>query len=155
MEQLYMIRILADADALPVAVKEILYRASERVGARLILVANQPLGHPKSPLISCEVVASGPDEADHRIAEMTQPGDLIITADIPLAARAVEKGGVALNPRGTLYTRENVKQALAMRDLMSELRDQEIHTGGPAPFSQKDRQAFANQLDRYLQTVGK
>lgn len=143
-------QILIDADATPVAIKEILFRAAERNNIMLILVANQPMKHPGSPFISSIVVPAGPDEADDRIAEILQPGDLVITADIPLADRVVTKGGFALNPRGVFYTEANIKERLAMRDLMDELRNSGINTGNQAAFSNRDRQAFANQLDRFL-----
>jgi len=143
-------QILIDADATPVVIKDILYRAVERNSIPLILVANQPMKHPKSVYISSIIVAAGPDEADDRIAEIVQPGDLVITADIPLADRVVTKGGYALNPRGDFYTVENIKERLAMRDLMDELRNSGLTTGNQAPFSSRDRQEFANQLDRFL-----
>jgi uncharacterized protein YaiI (UPF0178 family) len=143
-------QILIDADATPVVIKDILFRAVERNQIPLILVANQPMKFPKSHYISLIVVAAGPDEADDRIAEIVQPGDLVITADIPLADRVVTLGGYALNPRGEFYTEANIKERLAMRDLMDELRNSGINTGGQSAFSSRDRQAFANQLDRFL-----
>ena len=143
-------QILIDADATPVVIKEILFRAAERNNIMLILVANQPMKHPGSPFISSIVVPAGPDEADDRIAEILHPGDLVITADIPLADRVVTKGGFALNPRGVFYTEANIKERLAIRDLMDELRNSGIDTGNQAAFSNRDRQAFANQLDRFL-----
>lgn len=143
-------QILIDADATPVVIKDILYRAVERNRIPLILVANQAMRFPESGYISQIVVPAGPDEADDRIVEIVQAGDLVITADIPLADRVVSRGGYALNPRGELYTGENIKEKLAMRDLMDELRNSGINTGVQAPFSSRERQAFANQLDRFL-----
>ncbi len=143
-------QILIDADATPVVIKDILFRAAERSRIPLILVANQQMKFPKSQFISSIIVAAGPDEADDRIAEIVQPGDLVITADIPLADRVVTNGGYALNPRGEFYTEANIKERLAMRDLMDELRNSGITTGNQGMFSSRDRQAFANQLDRFL-----
>jgi uncharacterized protein YaiI (UPF0178 family) len=143
-------KILVDADACPNVIKEILYRASLRLKLPLILVANQPLRPPPSPLIKSIQVSAGFDVADSRIVQEVESGDLVITADIPLAAEVVEKGGFALNPRGELYTRENVRERLAMRDMMTELRDTGIETGGPSALGKSERQAFANQLDRFL-----
>jgi uncharacterized protein YaiI (UPF0178 family) len=142
--------IWVDADACPKVIKEILFRAAERVQLPLILVANKPLQTPPSRLISSIRVDGGFDVADNHIVQHLQPGDLVITADIPLAAEVIEKGGHALNPRGTFYTRDNIKELLTMRDFMDELRGSGIHTGGPKALSQSDRQAFANQLDRFL-----
>jgi uncharacterized protein YaiI (UPF0178 family) len=136
-------RIWVDADACPRVIKDILYRAADRVGVPLILVANQPLQVPASPNIRSIQVAPGFDVADNHIVQQAQPGDLVITADIPLAAEAIDKGALALNPRGELYTRENIRQRLNMRDFLDTLRGSGIDTG--------DRQAFANQLDRLLQ----
>jgi uncharacterized protein YaiI (UPF0178 family) len=143
-------RIWVDADACPGAIKDILFRAAERARVLLTLVANSPLRTPRSDYVRSIRVAKGFDVADRRIAELVEPGDLVVTADIPLAAEVVEKGGVALNPRGELYTEENVAEALAYRNLMDELRSTGMETGGPASFSKSDRQAFANQLDRLL-----
>jgi len=143
-------KILVDADACPNVIKEILYRASLRLKLPLILVANQPLRPPPSPLIKSIQVSAGFDVADSRIVQEVESGDLVITADIPLAAEVVEKGGFALNPRGELYTRENVRERLAMRDMLTELRDTGIETGGPSALGKSERQAFANQLDRFL-----
>ncbi len=139
-----------DADACPNAIKEILYRAAERVGAELILVANQPLNAPRSRYIRSIQVPAGLDVADNRIAALVERGDLVVTADIPLAAKVVDKGALALNPRGELYTTENIKERLAMRNLMDELRSTGQLTGGPAALGKKERQAFANALDRLL-----
>ena len=145
-----MMHIWVDADACPKVIKDILFRAAERVQLPLTLVANKPLQTPPSPLIRSIRVDGGFDVADNHIVQHLQPGDLVITADIPLAAEVIEKGGHALNPRGTFYTRDNIKERLTMRDLMDELRGSGIHTGGPRALSQSDRKAFANQLDRFL-----
>ncbi len=142
--------IWVDADACPNVIKEILYRAAERVQLPLTLVANKPLRTPPSRYINSVQVAGGFDIADNHIVEQIEPGDLVITADIPLAAEVIEKGGHALNPRGTFYTKENIKERLTMRDFMDELRGSGIMTGGPKALNQSDRQAFANQLDRFL-----
>jgi uncharacterized protein YaiI (UPF0178 family) len=143
-------RIWVDADACPNVIKEILFRASERTQVPLTLVANQPIRTPSSPLVRQMQVSTGFDEADRRIVELVTPGDLVITADIPLAAKVIEKGALALNPRGELYTEDNVRERLAMRNLMDELRGGGMITGGPAVLNQGDRQAFANALDRVL-----
>jgi uncharacterized protein len=148
-------RIFVDADSCPVVIKEILYRAAERVRVPLVLVANQYLKVPESAYISCIEVAAGPDIADDRIVELVEPNDLVVSADLPLADRVITKGGFVLNPRGIFYTAENIKDRLAMRDLMDVLRSGGIDTGGPSYFSQKDRQSFANQLDRFLVKHGK
>ena len=142
--------IWVDADACPAAIKEILYRAAQRVGVPLTLVANQPLQTPPSQLIRSVQVQRGFDVADKQIAEQVQPGDLVITADIPLAAEVIEKGAEAINPRGEHYTAENIRERLALRDFMAGLRDAGEVTGGPSPFGPSDRQAFANALDRLL-----
>lgn len=142
--------IWVDADACPKVVKDILFRAAERAQLRLTLVANQPLTTPPSRLISTVQVAQGFDVADNHIVLHLQAGDLVVTADIPLAAEVIEKGALALNPRGELYTRNNVRQRLAMRNMMEELRSNGQITGGPPPLNQRDRQAFANALDRLL-----
>jgi len=143
-------RIWVDADACPRAIKEILYRAAERAGVELTLVANQPLWTPRSALIKSLVVPHGFDVADHRILELSEPGDLVVTADVPLAAECVARQVHALNPRGELYTEENIGERLAVRDLLDGLRSTGVQTGGPAGFGKADRQAFANQLDRLL-----
>ena len=145
-----MLTIWVDADACPNVIKEILFRAAERVQVPLILVANKPLRTPPSRLVKSVQVAGGFDVADNHIVQQIQPGDLVITADIPLAAEVIEKGGHALNPRGTFYTRDNIKERLTMRDFMDELRGSGIMTGGPKALNQSDRKAFANQLDRFL-----
>ena len=143
-------RILADADALPGAAKELLLRAAERERVELVMVANKPLRLNGSPYVRFELVAAGPDVADDRIVELAQAGDLVITADIPLADRAVSKGAVALDPRGKLYTEANVKDALAVRDLLNELRSGGLVAGGPSGYTARDRQLFANELNGYL-----
>jgi len=142
--------IWIDADACPRVIKEILYRASKRTGVRLTLVANQPLQVPQSRDIRTVQVGAGFDVADNYIVEQLAPGDLVVTADIPLASDAIDKGAFALNPRGELYTTENIRQRLNMRDFMDTLRSSGIDTGGPSTFGQAERQAFANQLDRLL-----
>ncbi|UCE90573.1 MAG: YaiI/YqxD family protein [Pseudomonadota bacterium] len=142
--------IWVDADACPNVIKEILFRAAERVEVPLTLVANKALQTPPSRLISSVRVSGGFDVADNYIVQHAQAGDLVITADIPLAAEIIETGGHALNPRGTFYTTDNIKERLAMRDLMDELRGSGIMTGGPPALGQGERQAFANQLDRFL-----
>jgi uncharacterized protein YaiI (UPF0178 family) len=142
--------IWVDADACPVVIKEILYRASDRWQVSLTLVANQMLRTPPSRLISAVQVPRGFDVADAHIAAHAQAGDLVITADIPLAAEVVEKGVHALNPRGELYTPENIRERLTVRDMMDELRSSGMDIGGPAVFNQADRKAFAAQLDKML-----
>lgn len=142
--------IWVDADACPGVIKEILFRAAERKQIPLILVANQTLRHPPSPWISAMQVEKGFDVADNRIVESVSAGDLVITADIPLAAGVVEKGAHALNPRGERYSKENIRQLLDMRNFMDTLRSSGVETGGPPAFSHGDRQAFANQLDKLL-----
>jgi uncharacterized protein len=146
--------IWVDADACPNPVKEILFRAAERKAVPLTLVANQPIATPPSRVIRSVRVGAGFDVADNHIAEHAEPGDLVITADIPLAAAVVAKGCTALNPRGEQYTAENVRERLNMRDFMDTLRSSGVDTGGPAPFGQRERQAFANALDRLLARLG-
>lgn len=143
-------QIFVDADAFPNGIRDILIRASLRLNVPLIFVANKPLRLEKLANLTLVVVPDGPDIADDRIVESVRPGDLVITADIPLADRVVAKQAFAMNPRGTLYTEHNIKDRLGMRDLMGELRDNGMITGGPAAFSKKDRQSFANQLDSFL-----
>jgi uncharacterized protein YaiI (UPF0178 family) len=143
-------QIWVDADASPRAIKEILFRAANRTGIRVTLIANQTLQIPKSPHIQFVRVGAGFDVADHHIAQSAAAGDLVITADIPLAAEVIEKGALALNPRGELYTADTVRQRLNMRDFLETLRASGIHTGGPDGLSQADRRAFGQQLDRYL-----
>jgi uncharacterized protein len=143
-------QIYVDADGFPKAAKDLLVRAAIRLHVPVVFVANKKVRCEPSEIISSIVVPEGPDLADDRIAELAQPGDLVITADIPLADRVVAKGAFALNYRGKLYTEDNIKDRLAMRDLMNELRDGGMITGGPSMFSKKDCQAFVNQLDRFL-----
>jgi uncharacterized protein YaiI (UPF0178 family) len=143
-------QIWVDADACPAVIREILLRAADRTGVLMTFVANQPLRLPAAGNIRFEKVPSGFDAADKRIVELMQQGDLVITADVPLAAAAIEKGGVALNPRGELYTSDNVRERLSMRNFLDELRGSGVNTGGPAALSQRERQQFANQLDRLL-----
>ncbi|MCP4040756.1 MAG: YaiI/YqxD family protein [Gammaproteobacteria bacterium] len=143
-------QIWIDADACPKVIKEILFRAADRMGMLVTMVANQPLQIPRSRHIRSIQVAAGFDVADNHIVQQAEAGDLVITADIPLAAEAIAKGCLALNPRGDLYTEDNIRQRLSMRDFMDTLRSSGVDTGGPASFSQADRQAFANQLDRLL-----
>ena len=143
-------RIWVDADACPNVIKDILFRAADRTHVTLTLVANQPVRIPPSPYIKALQVPAGFDVADDRIVELTEAGDLVITADIPLAAGVIEKGGHALDPRGETYTKDNIKERLAVRKLMDELRSGGVDTGGPAIFSNADRQAFASKLDRFL-----
>jgi uncharacterized protein len=143
-------RIWVDADACPNVIKDILFRAAERVRVSMILVANQPVKTPPSPYIRSQQVSAGFDVADNRIVEQVQAGDLVVTADIPLAAEVIKKGGHALNPRGELYTQDTIGERLSLRDMMEELRSSGVQTGGPPTLNQRDRQAFANQLDRFL-----
>jgi uncharacterized protein YaiI (UPF0178 family) len=142
--------IWVDADGCPAVIREILYRAANRAQIPLTLVANRVVQTPPSPWIRAIRVAGGFDVADSRIVDEVQPNDLVITADIPLAALVIERQGTALNPRGELYTRENIRERLALRNFMEELRSTGVATGGPPPLSNGDRQAFASQLARYL-----
>ncbi len=143
-------QIWVDADACPKVIKEILFRAADRVAVQVTLVANQAIPVPRSPHIRSIQVGSGFDVADNYIVQQIDQGDLVITADIPLASEVIDKGGLALNPRGELYTVENIRQRLNMRDFMETMRASGVDTGGPPVFSQADRMAFANQLDRLL-----
>ena len=143
-------RIWVDADACPNPIKEILFRAAERLKTQLTLVANKPLRTPPCAYINTIQVAAGFDMADDKIAQEVRAGDLVVTADIPLAAAALAKGGRVLDPRGEIYTRDNIEARLAMRKFMDELRASGVDTGGPPPFCQGDRQAFARQLERLL-----
>ncbi len=142
--------IWVDADACPGAIKDILFKAAERTRSQLILVANRPVRIPTSSFIKFRQVPPGPDVADDEIAARHECGDLIITSDIPLAARVVDKGGIALNPRGEIYTVENIKERLSARDFMDVLRSSGVETGGPSALSKRDRQSFANSLDQLL-----
>jgi hypothetical protein len=143
-------QIWVDADACPKVIKEILFRVADRLQIQTTLVANKLLYCPPSQFIRAMQVPSGFDVADNKIVEMTQAGDLVITADIPLAAGVIAKGGHVLDPRGELYTKDTIRERLSMRDFMDALRSSGVETGGPAALSQGDRQAFANQLDRFL-----
>ena len=143
-------QIWVDADACPVVIKEILFRAARRVEVKTTLVANQELQVPGSDYIDTVQVRSGLDIADNYIVQHLSPGDLVVTADIPLAAAAIEKGAYALNPRGEFYSESNIRERLSLRNFMEQLRSSGIETGGPAAFSRRDREAFANQLDRFL-----
>jgi uncharacterized protein YaiI (UPF0178 family) len=146
-------RIWVDADACPKIIKEILYRAVMRTQTHMVLVANQPLQAPVSPLIKKMQVPGGFDVADKYIVEHMQAGDLVITADIPLADEAIEKGGFALNPRGEMYTKDNIKERLSVRNINAEFRSGGMITGGPAKLSNKENQIFANSLDKFLAQV--
>lgn len=143
-------RLWVDADACPNVIKDIIFRAADRVGVETILVANQYVRTPPSRHIRSMQVPGGFDAADGAIVERVEPGDLVVTADIPLASAAIAKGALALNPRGELYTADSIAQRLSLRNFMDELRGAGIDTGGPAPLHARDRQAFANQLDRWL-----
>jgi len=144
------VQIWVDADACPQVIKEILFRAAQRVRVLTTLVANTPLRTPPSDFIRSVRVAKGWDVADHHIAQQVQPGDLVITADIPLAAEVITRGAHALDPRGELYSEDNVRERLAVRNLMQELRSTGALIDGPPPFAQSDRHLFANHLDRFL-----
>lgn len=146
-----MTKIWVDADACPSVVKEVLYRAADRTQTEVIFVANQALRTPPSLYIKRIQVEKGFDVADNEIVKRVVAGDLVITADIPLAFEVIEKQGVALNPRGELYTTENIRQRLNMRDFMDTMRSSGIQMGGPPPLNQQDRQKFANALDIFLQ----
>ena len=143
-------KIWVDADACPKAVKEILYRVAERTEIYVTLVANSALHLPHSSFISLLQVGAGPDIADDEIADKCEAGDLIITADIPLAARVVGKGAQALDPRGTVYDKNNIGQVLSMRNFMDGLRGSGVETGGPSGFGQKEKFKFANALDKFI-----
>ena len=142
--------IWVDADACPLVIKEILFRAAERVKVSLTLVANQPLRVPPSRFVRMLQVGAGFDVADREILARVEPGDLVVTADIPLAAEVIAKSGYALNPRGEMYSAETIRSRLDMRNFMETLRASGIDTGGPPALHPRDRQAFANQLDRFL-----
>ncbi len=143
-------RIWVDADACPNVIKDILFRAADRARVMVTLVANQWVRVPASPHLRALQVGGGLDSADDEIATRCAAGDLVVTADIPLAARALEKGALALNPRGEMYTPDTIAQRLSMRNFMDELRGAGIATGGPPALHARDRQAFANALDRWL-----
>jgi hypothetical protein len=147
------LKIWVDADACPGVIKEIIFRAAERRQIETILVANQMLRTPPSRFIRAIQVPRGFDVADAHIVEQVAAGDLVVTADIPLAALVIERDAHALNPRGEMYTTATIKERLSMRNFMEELRSAGVETGGPNAFSQADRQAFANQLDRFLARI--
>jgi uncharacterized protein len=143
-------QIWVDADACPKVIKGVLFRAAERRQIHLTLVANKMLHCPPSKVIRAMQVPAGFDVADNKIAQLVEAGDLVITSDIPLAAEVIARGGHALNPRGEFYTKDNIQERLTMRNFMEGLRGSGVETGGPATLSQRDRQEFANQLDRFL-----
>ena len=143
-------KIWVDADACPVVIKDILFRAAERTGIELTLVANQRIRIPRSRVVKFLLVKCGFDAADNEIVKRLHSGDLVITADIPLAAEAVQKEAYALNPRGEFYTADNIKSRLNVRDFMDALRESGVDTGGPPALSQSDRKTFADNLDKFL-----
>ena len=143
-------KIWVDADACPVVIKEILFKAAQRSNIAMILVANQPIRTPPSRYITSLQVSAGFDVADDEIVKRLEAGDLVITSDIPLAAEVIEKGGQSLSPRGELHTTENIRSRLNMRDFLDTMRASGVNTGGPPPLSQSDRQNFANHLDRII-----
>lgn len=145
--------IWVDADACPGVIKDILFRAAERLHLHMTLVANKPLRVPRSPFIHMLLVGHGFDVADNEIARRMAAGDLVITADIPLASDVIERGGQALDPRGELYTLDNIRERLQMRNFMDGLRASGVETGGPPAFDHTDRKRFADQLDRYLSRI--
>ncbi len=144
------VAIWVDADACPKVIREILFRAAQRVGVPLTLVANHVLPVPPSKFIRCVQVAQGFDVADNLIVSEAGENDLVVTSDIPLAAEVIEKGARVISPRGEAYTANNIRQRLNMRDFLDTMRSSGEHTGGPAAFGQRERQAFANLLDQYL-----
>jgi len=143
-------QIWVDADACPAAIKEVLFRAAEREQVQVTLVANQWLRTPPSRFVRAIQVPGGFDVADNEIVDRVHAGDLVVTQDIPLAAAVIAKGALAVHPRGELYTPDTIAQRLSMRNFMDELRGAGVDTGGPAAFHPRDKQAFANQLDRWL-----
>jgi hypothetical protein len=149
-----MMHVWIDADACPVVIKDILYRAVERTSIVLTLVANQPLSVPRHTRINTLQVAQGFDVADNEIVRRVNAGDLVITADIPLAAEVIEKGGLALSPRGELYNKNNIEARLTMRNFMDTLRSSGVSTGGPPALNHADRKTFADQLDKLLASCG-
>lgn len=148
-------QIWVDADACPNVIKEVLFRAADRTGIMVTLVANQPLKTPPSTFIRILQVVSGFDVADNEIVQRVEKNDLVVTADIPLAAEVIEKGGIALNPRGERYTPNTIRERLNMRDFMDTMRASGIQTGGPNTLNQRDRQQFANELDKWLQQASR
>ncbi|RYA24829.1 YaiI/YqxD family protein [Malaciobacter halophilus] len=150
-----MMILYVDGDAFPNLLKPILLRAIERLALQTIVIANKKINIGKSSNISYMIVEQGADEADDKIVELLQKGDLVITADIPLANRVIEKQAHAIDHRGLEYTQDNIKECLAIRNLMQEIRDSGEITKGPAPFTQKDAQSFANQLNNFFQKYQK
>ncbi|GKW16280.1 DUF188 domain-containing protein [Pectobacterium actinidiae] len=148
-------QIWVDADACPNVIKEVLFRAADRTQTQVTLVANQTIKVPPSRFIRTLRVSAGFDVADNEIVHRVEAGDLVITADIPLASEVIEKGGVALNPRGERYTPDTIRERLNMRDFMDTMRASGIQTGGPSALNQRDRQQFANELDKWLQQAKK
>jgi uncharacterized protein YaiI (UPF0178 family) len=148
------VKIWIDADACPKPIKELLYRAAERKKIMLTLVANRSLGYPASLWIRSIQVSAGADVADQEIVRLLEPGDLVVTADIPLAAETISQGGHALDPRGDFFSEENIRERLSVRNFMDDLRNSGIETGGPAAYGAKDKQKFANELDRFLARNG-
>ena len=146
-------QIWVDADACPAVIREILYRVADRIPIRVTLVANRYMQKPASQYVDFLQVTAGFDVADNEIVKKLSPGDIVVTSDIPLAAEAIELKAIALNPRGDLYTPHNIRSRLNMRDFMDTMRGSGMHTGGPPPFSHKDRQAFANQLDKLVSNL--
>ncbi|TAJ01800.1 YaiI/YqxD family protein [Pectobacterium versatile] len=144
-------QIWVDADACPNVIKEVLFRAADRTQTQVTLVANQTIKVPPSRFIRTLRVSAGFDVADNEIVQRVEAGDLVITADIPLASEVIEKGGIALNPRGERYTSDTIRERLNMRDFMDTMRASGIQTGGPSALNQRDRQQFANELDKWLQ----
>ncbi|MEI7229694.1 MULTISPECIES: YaiI/YqxD family protein [Pectobacterium] len=144
-------QIWVDADACPNVIKEVLFRAADRTQTQVTLVANQTIKVPPSRFIRTLRVSAGFDVADNEIVHRVEAGDLVITADIPLASEVIEKGGIALNPRGERYTPDTIRERLNMRDFMDTMRASGIQTGGPSALNQRDRQQFANELDKWLQ----
>ncbi len=143
-------RVWVDADACPYPIKQILFRLADRLGVEVALVANQPLSVPRSPYVRTIQAPPGFDEADNKIIEFAEADDLVITADIPLAAAVVEKGAFALDPRGELFSDENISERLAVRNLLNNIRGTGVDLGGPPPFDNRDIQRFANGLDRFV-----
>ncbi|WP_158968792.1 YaiI/YqxD family protein [Paraglaciecola sp. L3A3] len=146
-------KIWVDADACPVVIKDILFRAAQRKKVQTIFVANQYIRTPPSKFISSQQVSAGFDVADDEIVKQVEPNDLVITSDIPLAAEVIEKGALALSSRGELFTTENIRSRLNIRDFMDTMRASGEQSGGPPPLNQKDRQNFSNHLDRILATI--
>lgn len=147
-------KIWVDGDACPKPVKEILFRVADRIPVEVVLVANSGMFVPGSRWVRLVRVAPGFDVADNHIVKEVRPGDLVITADIPMAAEVIGNGGICLSPRGEMLTEANIQGRLTMRNFLEELRSSDVRTGGPPPFNQRDRQNFANELDRYLRENG-